>query len=188
MSEEQKPKEVIRPFVVDGIEEYDNPMPSWWTWMFLGCIAFGVTYLLWVHGFGWNSIDHELSQAVLDHEAFVKEQNDSPKAEGQAPKSLDDKTLIAEGQTIFQANCVACHGSVGEGGVGPNLTDNFWLHGGKPENVLKVIAEGVPAKGMLSWQPILGTHKVAAAAAYVLSLKGTKPQNAKAPQGEEDLP
>ncbi|MBC7659172.1 MAG: c-type cytochrome [Chitinophagaceae bacterium] len=96
--------------------------------------------------------------------------------------------MVAEGKAIFAANCAPCHGPDGGGVVGPNLTDNFWLHGGKPDDIVAIIANGAAEKGMLSWGPILGPAKINAVAAFVISLKGTHPNVPKAAQGEEYKP
>lgn len=90
----------------------------------------------------------------------------------------------SEGKKVFKQNCVACHGQKGEGIVGPNLTDDYWIHGNKLSDVVKVITNGVPAKGMMAWKPQLSTAQIQAVASYVLSLKGSAPTNGKAPQGK----
>ncbi len=184
---EQDQKEVVRPYVVDGIEEYDNPLPPWWVNLFIFTIAFGFGYMIWIHFFGWNHLDKELQDDLLALEA---KQKAAASVEGGA--SLDERLkapeLVKEGHEIFEANCASCHGKLGEGIVGPNLADNYWLHGGHPAEIVKTIADGVPAKGMIAWGTILGPKKIEAATAYIITLKGTNPPNAKAPQGEELKP
>lgn len=105
-----------------------------------------------------------------------------------AAKNPTANTLVkagdSEGKKVFKQNCVACHGQKGEGIVGPNLTDDYWLHGNKLSDVVKVITNGVPAKGMMAWKPQLSTAQIQAVASYVLSLKGAVPANGKAPQGK----
>ncbi|MFA7626029.1 MAG: c-type cytochrome, partial [Candidatus Kapaibacterium sp.] len=86
---------------------------------------------------------------------------------------------------IFKTNCVSCHGAVGEGGIGPNLTDEFFIHGGGMKNVMDVIINGVPEKGMISWKPLLKPEEIQKVASYVMTLTGSNPPNAKAPQGEK---
>lgn len=97
---------------------------------------------------------------------------------------LTDKAGVGAGMKIFQEKCTACHGAEGGGAVGPNLTDDFWLHGGSVQDVFKVIKYGVPEKGMISWEKQLSPTDIQKVASFVLSLKGTKPANAKEPQGE----
>lgn len=182
-------KDIIRPYVVDGIEEYDNPMPPWWVAMFKLTVIFGFFYMIWVHWFGWNKLDDELlAEQTLYAEAQAQHTASAASSGADFAQRAADPKLIADGKDIFLANCGPCHGNSGEGIVGPNLTDNFWLHGGSPAEIVNVIAKGVPDKGMVAWANILGVTKIEAVAAYVLSLKGTNPPNAKAAQGEELKP
>jgi cytochrome c oxidase cbb3-type subunit 3 len=99
---------------------------------------------------------------------------------------LKSPASISKGEALYRTTCAACHGDQGQGVVGPNLTDAFWIHGGRPEAVVASIAGGYPEKGMPSWKPTLGPEKVRLAAAYVLSLKGRAVPNPKAPQGTEE--
>ena len=98
---------------------------------------------------------------------------------------LTDEASLAEGKSIFVTNCASCHGKLGEGGIGPNLTDDFWIHGAGMGNVVKIITQGVPAKGMITWKGILTEDQIHKVASYILTLHGTNPPNAKAPQGEK---
>ncbi|MCY1548105.1 cytochrome c oxidase, cbb3-type, subunit III [compost metagenome] len=96
-----------------------------------------------------------------------------------------DASLIANGKNVYDANCVACHGDQGQGGaVGPNLVDEYWLHGGSINDIFKTIKYGVPEKGMVSWEKNLSAKNISEVTNYIMSLSGTKPANAKAPQGE----
>jgi len=97
---------------------------------------------------------------------------------------LTDAEDLDKGKAIFQKSCATCHGKFGEGGVGPNLTDNYWLHGGKFTDIVKTIQYGVPAKGMISWRGYLKPEEILEAASYIHSLHATNPPNPKAPQGE----
>ena len=96
---------------------------------------------------------------------------------------LTDPGLLAEGERIYREKCATCHGFLGEGGVGPNLTDDYWLHGSGVNNVLRVVKFGVPAKGMIAWRGFLSQEEIHQVASYVLTLHGTKPPNPKAPEG-----
>ena len=100
-------------------------------------------------------------------------------------KPLTDPASLAEGKKIFQKNCVSCHGPQGQGGIGPNLTDDYWIHGAGINNVAHTITVGVPAKGMITWRGILTDKQILQVASYVLTLHGTNPPNPKAPQGEK---
>ena len=97
---------------------------------------------------------------------------------------LTDAESMHAGKEIYRKNCVACHGANGEGGIGPNVTDDYWIHGGSLADILKIISLGVPAKGMIPWRSTLKTDQIHQVASYMTSLVGTDPPNPKAPQGE----
>jgi mono/diheme cytochrome c family protein len=97
---------------------------------------------------------------------------------------VTDEAALAAGKNIFTINCSTCHGQAGEGGIGPNMTDNYWLHGGGINNIIATIEKGVPAKGMIPWRGVLKPEQILQVASYLLTLQGTNPPNAKAPQGE----
>ena len=101
-------------------------------------------------------------------------------------KESADAAVVSAGAAVFQTNCVACHGDKGQGVVGPTLTDEYWLHGGKINNVFKTIKYGIPEKGMISWEKTLTPKQISDVANFVKSLKGTNPPNPKAPQGEKE--
>lgn len=179
----------------DGIQEYDNPLPDWFVNMFYACILFAFLYMGYYTGQGWalakaSGQGQALSSSAAEYLTAVRLEE---KAEGAShPKEAAGAELaeflrapatIAGGEAVFKANCLACHGAQGQGVVGPNLTDAYWLHGGKPEAVLASITHGYPDKGMPAWKPVLGAQKVALAAAYVLSLRGHTVSGGKAPQG-----
>lgn len=99
--------------------------------------------------------------------------------------ALTDAASIDAGKAIFLKNCASCHGNKGQGGIGPNMTDDYWLHGAGMTNVVHTITNGVPAKGMISWKPILSEKEILQVASYLLTLHGTNPPNPKKPQGEK---
>lgn len=99
---------------------------------------------------------------------------------------LTDGAALADGKKIFETQCHTCHGKAGEGGIGPNMTDDFWIHGGKMQDVLRTIYKGVPAKGMISWEKTLTPAQIDNVASYILvKLHGTNPPNGKAPEGKK---
>jgi cytochrome c oxidase cbb3-type subunit 3 len=124
--------------------------------------------------------DNEMAAAKVAKDAYMKT----------AKNNVDENTIVfdasyvADGQKIFSENCVACHGAKGEGGVGPNLTDDYWLHGGKINDIFKTVKYGWPANGMKSWQTDFSAMQIAQVVCYVKSLRGTNPPNPKAPQGD----
>jgi cytochrome c oxidase cbb3-type subunit 3 len=96
---------------------------------------------------------------------------------------LADASALDAGKQEFITKCKACHGENGEGGVGPNLTDNYWIHGGSISDVYKTIKYGVPAKGMIAWESSLNPIKMQQVASFIMTLNGTNPAGGKAPQG-----
>ena len=179
----------------DGIREYDNPLPDWFVNLFYGCVVYSVLYMGYYTGNGWalakaGGVGQGLSSSGAEYLAAVHMEKSSgavnlPKevTGGELLALLQAPGSIAGGEAVFKGNCLACHGDQGQGVVGPNLTDPFWIHGGKPESVLTSISQGYPDKGMPAWKPVLGAEKVRLAAAYVLSLRGRSVANPKAPQG-----
>jgi len=123
----------------------------------------------------------EVQAASLEREALIK--SGAFVNEETVTLMTDDSALDA-GKTIFQNNCVACHAADGGGIVGPNLTDDYWIHGGGIKNVFKVIKYGVVEKGMIAWQTQLNPNQMQEVASYVWSLQGTTPANPKQPEGE----
>ena len=147
----------------DGIEEYDNPLPDWWIGLFWATIVFAIAYTAHYHFIADRSQVKELAAEMVEAEARW------PQAA--APASfVATPELARKGAAVFQSNCVGCHGPAGEGGIGPDLRDAEWIHGGTPEEILATVSEGVAAKGMPAWGPILGPEKTAHVAAYVVSL------------------
>jgi cytochrome c oxidase cbb3-type subunit 3 len=149
----------------DGIDEYDNPLPDWWLGLFYLCIIWAVIYTVHYHFIGHRSQTGELKAEMAAAQAKWPQAPAGGGAEGQL---VVDNQTVAAGQAIFQANCVACHGADMKGGIGPNLLDTVWIHGGAPTDIQHTITVGVPAKGMLTWGPILGPEKVAEVASYVV--------------------
>lgn len=147
----------------DGIEEYDNPLPDWWLGLFIFCIIWAFGYAIHYH-----FIAHRSQAGALAAEIAEARQKWPQEAAAQAHLAITPEAVQA-GEAIFKANCVACHGADMKGGIGPNLLDTLWIHGGKPEEILHTITVGVPEKGMLTWGPILGPEKVAQVAAYVVT-------------------
>lgn len=149
----------------DGIEEYDNPLPNWWLGLFYLTIVWAVLYAVHYH-----FIAHRSQPAKLAAEMAEADKRWPQQAAAAAATTVNiTPEAVAAGEAIFKANCVPCHGADMKGGIGPNLLDTVWIHGGKPEEILHTITVGVPEKGMLTWGPILGPQKVAEVAAYVVS-------------------
>ena len=166
--------------VYDGIEEADNELPLWWLGIIYGTIAFSVVY--W---FAYHELDLFPTPNQVHRAEMAKLEAERAKFDPSGLGALaDDPTAVANGAAAFQANCIACHGNAGEGKIGPNLTDAFWIHGGAAGDIHKTITDGIAAKGMPAWGAILGPDKVKQLTAFVLSVRG-KNLAGKAPEGPE---
>lgn len=170
----------------DGIRELDNRIPPWFNYLFLGTIVFGFIYLLDYHVFGFSPLMHneyqnELSQAAIQRQIMLANE---PTIDEATLAVLKDEESLKFGKEAFQKYCVSCHGNEGEGIVGPNLTDQYWIHGGKITDVYAIIKNGVPAKGMISWQLVFTQRQMQKIASYVNSFQGTNPPGAKKPEGQ----
>lgn len=184
-------KDIIMDHNYDGIQELDNDLPPWWKALFYACIVIAFGYLGVYHW--WGETDGE-PVSIAEYHYDVK-QAEIAKKEYLATMAnaidetnvevLTDAESIASGKSSYSANCLACHGGAGEGGVGPNLTDEYWLHGGDVKDIFKVIKYGVPAKGMLAWEAKFTPAQLQELASYILTLQGTNPPNGKAPQGDK---
>ena len=168
----------------DGIQEYDNNLPKWWVQLFWVTIIFSVVYVVYYHMMGGLNQEQVLAKEIAEMQQFHASQ---PKSEGVTEESLlalvSNPAAIQSGAAIFQAKCLACHGPQGQGLVGPNLTDDHWIHGPKLTDMRKIVVEGVAAKGMLSWKGLLTDDEISSVVAYIRTLHGTNPPNPKAPEG-----
>ncbi len=176
----------------DGIQELDNDLPPWWKYGFYLTIVFSFVYL-YIYHYDTKTDDAasivEYKAELVSAEIAKKEY--LSKMANQMDESnveLADNSGVTSGQAIFTQNCKACHGASGEGGVGPNLTDEYWLHGGDLKAIFKTIKYGVPQNGMLPWKDKLNPKQMQEVSSYILSLAGTNPPNGKAPQGEKFVP
>lgn len=182
----EKEKDVMLDHDYDGIRELDNQLPPWWVWGFYITIIFAFIYLVNYHIAGSGKLqyaeyDEEIQIANAAKEARLK--NDANFITEANVVRLSEANDLSQGKDVYVKFCVACHGDKGQGNVGPNLTDNFWIHGGGIKNVFATITNGVPAKGMISWKSQLSPKQIQLVGSYVLSLEGTNPPGAKEPQG-----
>jgi len=171
----------------DGIKELDNPLPPWLKYLFYVTIIISFSYLTLVFVFKDESIIQakeyrkEVMAARTKSEVAV-----AAEAVKTAAAPMTQEQILAAGKITFDKICVVCHGKFGEGLVGPNFTDEYWIHGRKPEDLLKVINEGVLEKGMISYKSQLNKTQINNVIAYILSLQGTNPPNQKASQGVKE--
>lgn len=170
----------------DGIRELDNPLPGWWLATFYGTIVFALLYVGYYHLGTGPSLVEELQRdmAEISEKAKPAEGPSGPD-ESALLAVLEDPAALRLGKEQYAAKCASCHGNQGEGSIGPNLTDAYWIHGdGSITAIATVVSDGVAAKGMPPWKGLLKEDELVAVVGFVKSLKGTKPANAKAPQGE----
>jgi len=175
----------VREHSFDGIQEYDNDLPRWWVWLFIITVIFAVIY-----PFIYHTGEPKLASQTIDAEMAALSAAAAKAAEASGPgdedllKRASDSGALKIGQEVYATRCMACHGDKGQGVVGPNLTDDYWIHGGKITDVHHVVVNGVLEKGMLAWKGQLTPEQIDAVVAFVWTLHGTNPANPKAPQGE----
>ena len=171
----------------DGIIELDNNLPPWWKAGFYLGIVFAVVYFTNYHILQRNPLSHdeyaqEMDAAQAEVEAYLATAKDL--VDESNVVALMDEAALSKGAKLFGQNCAVCHAADGGGGVGPNLTDRYWLHGGGMKDVFTTVKYGVPTKGMIAWKDNLRPGEIQEVASYVLSLVGTTPAKPIDPQGD----
>jgi cytochrome c oxidase cbb3-type subunit 3 len=177
---------VLQDHNYDGIKELDAKIPPWFMGLFYATIIFSIWYMLHYHVLGTGPLqEEEYAQEIKLAEiqraelmrtgALINEDNVT---------LLTEPAMLESGKQIYMANCASCHANDGGGLVGPNLTDEYWIHGGGIKNVFKVVKYGVVNKGMLAWQNLLNPRQIQEVSSYVLSLKGTTPAKPKPAEGQ----
>jgi len=182
--EEEKDLEIDHEY--DGIKELNNPVPAWFNALFYSTITFGVVYLFVYHVFGWGmNQDQEYVREMAMAEK-AKQEYLATQANQIDESSVEvNPAMVAAGKVVFLEHCAVCHGNAGEGGIGPNMADDYWLHGGEIKDIFRTVKYGVPDKGMVPWEQTLSPGQIAEVSNFIVTLRGTNPPNAKAPQGEK---
>ncbi len=173
----------------DGIKELDNLLPRWWVWLFYITIVFSAVYMVYYH---------VLRAGDLQAAEYAKEAKAGDEIKTAAIAKFEasigtlepskDKAVIGQGQQIFLTYCAPCHRQDGGGLVGPNLCDDYWIHGSNYVDNLHTIINGVPAKGMLTWRGVLKPAQIQAVGSYIFTLRGTHPVNPKPPENTVQAP
>ncbi len=177
----------------DGIREYDNAAPGWLMWMLYGAMIFSVLYVAWYAlSFGDDDYGIELSGEQVVEKAKVQQfvadhPIPTPTAEALLAGAVDP-VVLERAAARFAKTCSPCHGANAQGLIGPNLTDDRWLHGGKVTDIFGTIVKGVPAKGMPPWGRALKPDEIASLASFIRSLQGSNPAGAKPPEGDPAVP
>ena len=173
----------------DGIKELDNLLPRWWVWLFYLTSIFAAVYLGYFHVFHFGDLqaaeyEKEAKRGVAIKEAALKSFEST--LETLTPSK--DPVALARGQQIFTVSCAPCHRKDAGGLVGPNLTDDYWMHGSNFVDNVRTIINGVPEKGMLTWRGLLKPTEIESVASYIYTLRGSNPPNPKPPENQQQAP
>jgi len=164
----------------DGIKELDNLLPRWWVWLFNITIAYSVIYMIYYHVAGVGDLQAAEYKKEWDRGEAIKNASIAKfEADIAGLKPSDEKPVLANGQQLFINYCAPCHRPDGGGLVGPNLCDDYWIHGSNYVDSVKTVINGVPAKGMLAWRGVLNPDQIKAVSSYIYTLRGTNPKNPK---------
>ena len=182
----EKEADVLLDHDYDGIKELDNALPPWWKWGFYVTVVVAVIYMFYYHilGIGMNpeqEYNAQMAEGRRLEEQYMARTKDLVDENN---VTLADAAGIAAGKALYTQSCVACHAADGGGGIGPNLTDDNWIHGGGMNDIYKTIKLGYPEKGMQAWNTVYSPVQMKNLSSYVKSLKGVKPANPKEPQGD----
>ena len=178
---------------LDGIKEYDNPMPGWLMAIWWGSLIFSAAYLIfYALSFGEGTMEAEYrqatQQAVTAVDAYFEANPLTPPSPADLLAGAANPAVLDAGRARFTRTCAACHGEHAQGLIGPNLTDDRWIHGGTVEQIFQSVAKGWPAKGMPPWGRAVKPEELAALVSYVRSIQGSNPPNPRAPEGERVAP
>jgi cytochrome c oxidase cbb3-type subunit III len=176
---------LVEDHAYDGIHEFDNDLPPWWKYLFYATAVFAGVYLVNYHVLS-GPLQLAEYEAEMQQAALLKPAGGAGNANEKTDyKPLTEAARLEAGKATYLQNCAACHGQQAEGMVGPNLTDAYWLHGGEVNEIFRTVKYGVTSKGMVAWQGKLSDDQILEVASFILSVQGTNPANAKAPQGEK---
>lgn len=182
--------ELIPNHEYDGIKEYDNPIPGWLSLLFWGTIVWSLFYVVAIN-LGYIDTFKESFQegrAEIERKRAAAEQNQTKVDAEMLAEAVENEERVKAGKAIYSGNCVACHKENGGGDVGPNLTDDYWIHGGKLTDIYETLVNGVTDKGMPAWEGRLSQKEIVSVVAYIRSLRGTNPPDAKEKEGEKYVP
>ncbi|HLW13955.1 MAG TPA: cbb3-type cytochrome c oxidase N-terminal domain-containing protein [Flavobacteriaceae bacterium] len=187
----EKEETIVLDHDYDGIKELDNNLPPWWINLFYLTIIFAVGYMLYYHVFDGPTqemeYDREVAAAAIAVEEYKK--NNPDLIDASSVEMLTEESDLKAGKSIYDTNCAVCHRADGGGGIGPNLTDEYWILGGDIASVYNVVAEGGRSgKGMIAWKGELNPLEMAQVSSYILTMQGTNPADAKEPEGDLYVP
>ena len=182
---EEYRQDTVMPHEYDGIQEFDNRLPNWWMWIMYGTLIFGVAYWIVFHTLELRDTPHErLAKVMAQAEEEQLARMEAAGIDNAFYVAMaENATKVESGRALFVKHCVSCHLEQGQGLVGPNLTDQYWVNGCEPMDIRKTLNEGVAAKGMPAWLNQLGPTRINDLVAYVMTLQGTEVAG-KDPEGE----
>lgn len=173
----------------DGIQEYDNDLPRWWVNIFWLTAIFSLGYVLWIHVLRGSTQHEMLAKDLSDLEKYRSSLSASSGSSAPSEESLlallSNQAALGKGKEVYAGKCAVCHGAEGQGLIGPNMTDNYWIHGAKALEMRTIIVNGVAEKGMLAWKGLLTDEEINSVVAYLFTLRGTTPPNPKAAEGTQ---
>ena len=169
----------------DGIEEFDNPLPGWWKWMFVGSCVFSVFYAMYFHmGAPGRTVEAQYERALAENTRLRFAEIGQLAADNQTIAAYMQKpSWLKVGQVVFKTHCISCHGRKGEGKIGPNLTDDYYKNLKDLEGIARVLNKGAANNAMPAWENRLDPNEIVLAAAYVASLRGANEPDGKPPEG-----
>ena len=186
--EEQPEEGPLLEHSIDGIQEFDNPLPGWWRAIFWATIFFAAGYWVWFHVAGWGKTPAEKYQAALAAYESKRDVREAAEAasvnEDMLARDAQDPNTVQHGAAIFAARCATCHDATGHGLIGPNLTDLYQIHGTTRMDIFTTVRGGVPGTAMPAWGEQLPATDVVAVASFAISLRGKNLQG-KPPQGQK---
>ncbi|GIL22566.1 MAG: hypothetical protein BroJett042_10790 [Bacteroidota bacterium] len=184
----EKEADITLDHVYDGIRELDNHLPPWWKWLFYATIVFAGVYMVVYHMSDTLPLplkEYETELAMADEQARkLKASSPAAAIDETTVQLITDANALADGKTTFLNNCASCHRKDGGGDIGPNLTDEYWKHGGSIQDIFKVVRHGVQGTNMIAWEGFISPEKMQNVSSYILTLQGTNPENGKKPEGE----
>ncbi len=186
---DNSPEVKVMDHEADGIKELDNLLPRWWVWLFNLTIAFAVVYMVYYHVVKAGDLSAAEYTKEWKRGEEVKHASIAKFEAGIASLTPSaDKLVLADGHNLFLTHCAPCHRPDGGGLVGPNLCDDYWIHGSNYVDSVKTIINGVPAKGMLAWRGVMNPDQIKAVSSYIYTLRGTNPKNPKPPENTVPAP
>jgi len=168
-------------------EELANHLPPWWKGIFYLTIVYGIIYILIFHVFKTAPLQeekYEIAMVEAEEDAIARQSTQTDTFDETTVTFTDAPSDLGAGKKIFEMQCAPCHKADGGGSVGPNLTDDYWIHGGSMKDIYYIIKVGVPSKGMIAWEQLLSPERMRNVSSYIMTLVGTNPPGAKAAQGD----